>query len=573
MATSDDYAIKRIPITFKAGGAPVSVLNSPDGYTPRWNFAGTEVISPAANHNTATDGVGWVEVIEWAGVTLDLGAKAGCQLKDVVGVKELIGTGEIVGELSEMDSKVKRLMLGGDADISVTNVPGNLTDDMELLDIRPTKKLAAVEVDRILSRCKDITWTGAQRVDLTGNEPPTDNTNVTATEAIGVTVDVSVVSSLPSIDLWGSTLDSTSETFTVVDASNPAAGSRRYDLWQSLDDYSLWSDANEPGNPDSAVNPGFGSEDQGPSQYSPTPSFLQNGLPQNGATVYQRLYYTDDDWVTKPFKYVDGQVTAWTNANPVIVSDDRDQHWINQGYAKVYDVEVEASDLGQVVSTWLKTGRWAAGGRTFSNHHDDNNLALVNAPDGSPAIRSTLNPGATQTMNVRGEQLGHSNTAMDVVLACEVWMDSPRSAQSYIGVGHLWGARPNVTHTGGAATNHPDSWSMRAVQALNGIIRGYAYWSLPSSATSYGDVIHGTQTLPLGQWVTIELEVVQNVDPNASDGRLTTFVDFVKTAEKTNRVRMFSDTHPRGFGMLIRNNAGATKVERTYHRRWKLYTR
>jgi hypothetical protein len=188
-------------------------------------------------------------------------------------------------------------------------------------------------------------------------------------------------------------------------------------------------------------------------------------------------------------------------------------------------------------------------------------------------MRSVLRPGKTQTLNWRGQQLGQWNTHKDAVFSVDVWMESPRSKQSYIWAGHYWGSAPGVIHTGGAATNHPDSWSMRAVQAPDGTIRWYAYWALPSSTKTYWDVIHGRQKLALGQWVTIESEVVQNLDPNKSDWRLSTYVNSVLSAEKKHRVRRTNDTYPKGMGMLIRNNAGSKQEEVIYIRNWKIYTR
>lgn len=256
------------------------------------------------------------------------------------------------------------------------------------------------------------------------------------------------------------------------------------------------------------------------------------------------------------------------------VVDEREQHWANLGYTLRFNHSVTEADYGRTGEDFLTDRNgWANGNTTHTNWIDESLITFTTAPDGTPAMRSIIGVGQQQSLNWRGQQLGQENTDKDAVFSIQVWMESPRSKQSYIGAGHYWGSAPGVTHTGGAATNHPDSWSIRAIHALDGTMRGYGYLSLPKTATSYGDVYHGTQKLPLGKWVTLETEVVAN-NPPASDGTIRTIVDQLISNEETGKfIRNASNVYPKGMGMLIRNNARAQQTETIYIRNWRIYTK
>ena len=152
-------------------------------------------------------------------------------------------------------------------------------------------------------------------------------------------------------------------------------------------------------------------------------------------------------------------------------------------------------------------------------------------------------------------------------------MGNGGTQQSYIGAGHYWGSAPGVTHTGGGAVNFPDSWSVRAVLSTAGEIRGYVYPSRDSSSKKYGDVIHGAEKMPNGQWVTLESEVIANT-AGASNGVLRTFVNGKLSNEARDILfRQSEKVFPKGMGMLIRNNSSAKNDEVIFIRNWKIYTR
>ena len=210
-----------------------------------------------------------------------------------------------------------------------------------------------------------------------------------------------------------------------------------------------------------------------------------------------------------------------------IGDSEREQFWSNFGYTLRFDHSVSETDYGRTGEDFLTDQNgWANGNTTHTNWIDESLISFTPAPDGSPAMRATLGIGQTQALNWRGQQLGQDNTEKDAVFSIEIWVDEPGTLQSYIGAGHYWGSAPGVTRTGGGAVNFPDSWSLRAVHALDGTVRGYVYPTRPTSSQLYGDVIHGTQTLPLGRWVTLESEIISN-DAGVSNGELRTLVDHV----------------------------------------------
>ncbi len=264
-----------------------------------------------------------------------------------------------------------------------------------------------------------------------------------------------------------------------------------------------------------------------------------------------------------------------TPETTVIEDGDRKaQDWADLGYDLRFDHSVTEADYGRTGKDFLTDqSGWANGNPTHTNWIDESLVSFTSAPDGTPAMRATIGVGQQQALNWRGEQLGQNNTNKDAVFSIEIWIDNPGTLQSYIGAGHYWGSAPGVTHTGGGAVNFPDSWSIRAVHSLDGKVRGYVYPTRARSNTSYGDVIHGTQNLPVGRWVTLESEIISN-DPGTANGVLRTLVDGKVSNETTNLfLRNANNVYPKGMGMLIRNNSRAKKTETVYIRNWRIYTK
>ena len=254
---------------------------------------------------------------------------------------------------------------------------------------------------------------------------------------------------------------------------------------------------------------------------------------------------------------------------------ERENYWADLGYSLQFDYSVSTTDFGRSGEDFLTDmNGWANGNPTHTNWIDESLISFTEAPDGTPAMRSRLNIGDQQSLNWRGQQLGQDNKNNDAVFSIEVWADSPRTLQSYIGAGHYWGSRPGVTHAPGGSVNFNDAWTVRAVLHPAGTIRGYIYEARSPSSTQYGTVIHGTEVLPTDQWVRIESEVISNKPASSANGIVRTIVNGVVSNETTGiKLRQHDDVYPKGQGMLIRNNASAATVETIYIRNWQIYTK
>lgn len=254
---------------------------------------------------------------------------------------------------------------------------------------------------------------------------------------------------------------------------------------------------------------------------------------------------------------------------------ERENYWANLGYTLQFDHSVSTTDFGRSGKDFLTDRNgWANGNPTHTNSINESLISFTTAPDGSPAMRSRFNVGDQQSVNWRGQQLGQENKNKDAVFSIEVWADAPRTIQSYIGAGHYWGSRPGVIHAPGGAVNFNDAWTIRAVLHPEGTIRGYIYEARSPSSAAFGTVIPGTEVLPTNQWVLIESEVISNTPASSANGILRTIVNGVTSNETTGIIlRQHDDVYPKGQGMLIRNNARATKVETVYIRNWRIYTK
>lgn len=249
-----------------------------------------------------------------------------------------------------------------------------------------------------------------------------------------------------------------------------------------------------------------------------------------------------------------------------------EQQWLSDGYARRHQVTPTLADVGTSSDAWLK-GPWALNGPVFVDINNSIDIAL--APDGTPALRTTLQPGVTTAANYRGLQLGHGNTDNSVVYSHRVWLDwASDLGQNYIGAGHYWGSQQNVNFMPSGGNHRSDSWSVRGIAGLNNRLLS-AYYYKSDGTTPFGQSVSGSTLVSsiLGRWVTMETQIIQNNPHTASNGIIRIFIDGVMVAEVTNlQLRNDADTFPKGMSFFVSHNNGAQQTEVNYYKDWCIYT-
>ncbi len=255
----------------------------------------------------------------------------------------------------------------------------------------------------------------------------------------------------------------------------------------------------------------------------------------------------------------------------------RDQFWANKGYRKQWSATPSQNDMGKDPETFFR-GEWSGGSNLvfYNVSKHKNALALSSAPDGSPSVKSYLPKGQTFGANIKGMQLGSQGPEAQSVWSMQ-WYNPCVGGQkvnnrsgTYIGFGHIWGAKDGSTRSPGGSKNLDDAWSVRVPLAKSNSYFVYAY--KPDKDRASGESYVSPIKPKCDKWTQIELEIIQNNPASKFNGQFNLYIDGQLVREVKNiRTRQVNGVKPRGFGFFVQHNSQAPQNETFYFKDWNIY--
>ena len=305
----------------------------------------------------------------------------------------------------------------------------------------------------------------------------------------------------------------------------------------------------------------------------------------SGTEYHFRLLAEDAEGNSAVSVDYDFTTTAATSAGAQTA---RDQFWIDDGWGIEWASTPGTADVGVNGLDFVNRSEWLHGSplqiQNVTGSPSSAIFDVQNAPDGAPALRINLPAGSTGQSNgpgvlVRGRQLNGLTESKRVVFSQEIYYPAPSSTQQerrqYVGLGHYWGSDASDFAVSGSSRPDPSpGWTVRIPTSRNHIGGSglfYAYTYFPDDPGPAGRSYH-TFTLPQpDRWELIEVEVNQNVNPNAATGSFRVYInEELVTTVNNIRIREKADVLPKGFGIFVAR--GNPELQSTvYLRNQKIY--